>query len=876
MNSRPDDASGTPSPRSNDTAAGLSDELLRSEARLRGLIDSSLDAIITADAHSNITGWNHHAERIFGWSAEEVIGKNLSETIIPPQYREAHARGVERYLASGEGPILNRRIEITGLNKNGKEIPVELTVAPARWGTQVVLSAFLRDISERKEAERRQAAEHAVTRVLAESHSLSEAFPRALQAIGDAFGWQVGALWLVDASASVLRCAEVWRADATTAQDFECSSKETPLERGEGLPGRVWDIRRAVWIRDAVEDPNFPRAEVAAKENLHAAVAFPISAGDVILGVIEFLHHEIAPPDEPLLEAMSSIGSGIGQAILRIRAEEGRDRALAEAERISAERDAILRQITDGVVFTDCEGKIIFVNEAAREIHGAADLGESLDDYAETNHLFTMDGEPYPNEDLPLSRSVRNEEVVRNAEWRIRRPGAEEVIAQGGATPVRSKDGKTLGAVLTLRDVTATYRLHQQLRVERARLREIFAQAPALISVTRGPEHRFELANPAYQRMLGGRELVGKTVREALPELAGQGYFEMRDTVYHTGEPNVRNEARIMADLDGDGEVEEYYMNFLTQPLRSPDGEVEALLTFAVDVSEQVRARERVEEQAAEIEAHAEELQDAQAELEAINEELHKTNEELTARTLEAERSRREAEEANRTKSDFLATMSHELRTPLNAMIGYTGLLLSGIPEAIPEASAKQVERIGMSARHLLQLIEEILAFSRMEAGREQVQIQDVQVAELVEEVAAIMEPLAGRENLEFSADAPGESVTLRTDPHKTTQILLNLIGNAIKFTEEGEIQLTTEIDDDSASFHVRDTGIGIDEEHLEKIFEPFWQAERGHTRTAGGTGLGLGVSRELARMLGGDLTVVSSLGEGSVFTLTLPAGGDG
>ena len=234
-------------------------------------------------------------------------------------------------------------------------------------------------------------------------------------------------------------------------------------------------------------------------------------------------------------------------------------------------------------------------------------------------------------------------------------------------------------------------------------------------------------------------------------------------------------------------------------------------------------------------------------------------------------RARRTVEAANRAKSDFLATMSHELRTPLNAMLGYTELLAMGLPVPIPEPAREHVTRIGLSARHLLQIIEEILSFSRMEAGREIVDSAPVDLAELVREVSAIIEPLAQGKGLRFETDAGDIPVRLQTDGRKLRQILVNLLGNAVKFTDEGEVELSVTERNGELLFRVRDTGIGIAPEHAERLWEPFWQADQSNRRKAGGTGLGLAVSRRLARLLGGDLLVESTPGEGSTFTLALP-----
>jgi PAS domain S-box-containing protein len=232
---------------------------------------------------------------------------------------------------------------------------------------------------------------------------------------------------------------------------------------------------------------------------------------------------------------------------------------------------------------------------------------------------------------------------------------------------------------------------------------------------------------------------------------------------------------------------------------------------------------------------------------------------------------RAEAERANRVKSEFMATMSHELRTPLNAMIGYSDLLLSGVPDTIPEKAAHKVGRIRVSAEHLLELIEEILTFSRLEAGEEHVNIEVIDAMELLSDVQVLMEPLALKKGLQLVGNPSREALLMETDARKLRQILINLVGNAIKFTEQGEIRLAAEQVGDELHLQIVDTGSGIEPQHLDQVFEPFWQVEGGSTRSAGGTGLGLSVTRRLARLLGGDITVQSEIGKGSSFLVRLP-----
>jgi signal transduction histidine kinase len=231
----------------------------------------------------------------------------------------------------------------------------------------------------------------------------------------------------------------------------------------------------------------------------------------------------------------------------------------------------------------------------------------------------------------------------------------------------------------------------------------------------------------------------------------------------------------------------------------------------------------------------------------------------------------RDAQEANRAKSDFLAVMSHELRTPLNAIMGYTDLMDAEVSGPLSPTQHNQIGRIRTSARHLLQLIEEILSYARMESGGEEVRVARNDGGSLAEAAAAIVEPLAQARGLRFEVDVRDGHVAIVTDGAKVRQVLVNLLSNAVKFTDQGVVSLRFRRDGDHVIYEVEDTGIGIPEDQHRRIFDPFWQVERPNTRRAGGTGLGLSVSRRYARLLHGDLTFESTPGKGSTFRLRLP-----
>jgi PAS domain S-box-containing protein len=242
----------------------------------------------------------------------------------------------------------------------------------------------------------------------------------------------------------------------------------------------------------------------------------------------------------------------------------------------------------------------------------------------------------------------------------------------------------------------------------------------------------------------------------------------------------------------------------------------------------------------------------------------------------EIDRARHAAEAANRAKSQFIANMSHELRTPLSAVIGYSEMLAEELEDLGQAELLPDLRKIESSARHLLGLINDVLDISKIEAGRMTVAAEDFAVKDMIGDVAAATESLVGKKRNRLVLDVPDEIGAMRQDQGKVRQCLVNLLGNAAKFTEAGTITLSARRDEaegaDWLTFAVTDTGIGLTEEQCGRLFERFAQADESTTRQFGGTGLGLAITRAFCRRMGGDITVTSTYGEGATFTIRLPA----
>jgi PAS domain S-box-containing protein len=394
---------------------------------------------------------------------------------------------------------------------------------------------------------------------------------------------------------------------------------------------------------------------------------------------------------------------------------------------------------------------------------------------------------------------------------------------------------ETTGQVLAERRLDAARRTAERAE---ARLREVFAQAPAFLAVLRGKDHIFEFVNESYLQLVGYRDIVGKPVLKALPEVRDQGFVDLLDKVLTTGKPFIGREVPVMLARSPGAPPEERFVDFAYQPLRESSGAPVGIVAHGSDVTEQVLARRQVE-----------------------------------AAREEAEAARREAEEANLAKSEFLATMSHELRTPLNAIGGYADLLLMGVRGELNAGQREDVERMKRSGQHLLGLINDILNFAKLEAGQVEFHIASVPLCELLDGLEDLIRPQLTSKSLRYEQQPCDRTVRLRADSEKVRQVLLNLLANAVKFTAPGgEVVVSSKVDERHVRVSVRDTGRGIPPDQLARIFDPFVQVDRHLTPASQqGVGLGLAISRDLAVAMGGTLSAESAPGEGSTFTLTLP-----
>ena len=406
---------------------------------------------------------------------------------------------------------------------------------------------------------------------------------------------------------------------------------------------------------------------------------------------------------------------------------------------------------------------------------------------------------------------------------RMRRHGYDEdTWFRFSYSPVRDDDGTVAGMFCACVEMTGEVMAQRYREEENERLVTLFEQAPGIIAVLRGPDHVFEITNRSYLQLVGHRALVGKAARDALPEVQGQGFFELLDHVYHTGQPFVGHAVPLRVQRDPNAPLEERFIDFVYQPIHDQHGKVSGIFVEGSDVT----ARKRIED-------------------------------ELRA--------------ANRQKDQFLAMLAHELRNPLAPITTAAQLLQRGQMDAPGIQRASDI--IARQAQHMTSLVNDLLDVSRVTRGLVSITKEALEVREIVHEAVEQVRPLIDTRRHELHCEIASDPLRVEGDRTRLIQVVSNILNNAAKYTAPGgKLLLTVRIESSCVRVAVRDNGQGIDPPILPYIFDLFIQAERTPDRSQGGLGLGLALVKSLAMLHGGRVEAHSAgLGRGSEFVVYLP-----
>ena len=705
-------------------------------------------------------------------------------------------------------------------------------VSQTKDGTPLRILGTHTDITEQKQLERRLTLQHKVTDVLASVSGLDEAIAEILKPVCETLGWEEGLLWVVDESVQRLRCHSVWTTPRVATNEYGTASREMTFAMGVGLPGRVWASAKPEWISDVIHDRNFPRAELAEQAGFHAAAAFPVRVAGRVYAVLEFFHHEIRPADSSLLSTFQAVADQLSQFCARERAEEG-----------LRQTQFAMEQAVDAIYWIDPQAKILYANEAASLMVGYSReelLGMTVHDL---------------NPDFPASMWPGFwEETRRNKTMSLE-------------TRHRAKDGRLVPV-----DIRVSFLAYEGQEFHCAFVRDITER--------KRTQEAFEHIMHRYKDLI---ESINGMVWEADASTT-QFTFMSRQAEAILGYPveqwlssptfwldHLHPEDRNWAPQYCLNEVRKQCAHTFEYRMLAADGRtvwIRDLVSVLVENGQVTKLRGIMED----VTDH----KLAEGKLAQTAQELERKNRELVE-------ARDKALEAVKIKAEFLATMSHEIRTPMNGVIGMAGLLLD-TPLTLEQR--EYAETVRLSGEHLLDIINEILDFSKIEAGKLDLEEVNFDLHTAVEDTVELLGARGYAKGLELTCLVQaGVPTLLRGDPGRLRQILVNLIGNAIKFTEQGEIVVTVSAPEAHESvtlgsrntscrwfrIEVSDTGIGITPEQQAKLFQSFTQADGSMTRRYGGTGLGLAICKKLVELIGGRIGVDSKLGVGSVFWFTLP-----
>jgi len=549
--------------------------LEREQRRMAALVESSQDAIVGLDFDGRVKSWNHGAEELYGFTAEETIGRPLSATIVPAAFFEGLRRLLDR-VRQGERV---ESFETVRIRKDGQRIDVSKRISPVEneQGRIVGASTIDRDITARKALERRRAARQATTHILAWAEDIDTAAPKILEAVAQALGWDVACFWTVQADAKVLRCEHLCSRGAIDVEPFEKATRRMQFGPGIGLPGRVWKNHNAVWIADVVDDADFVRTSQVQQAGLHGALACPIAVGDDFLGVVEFFSHEIREPDDDLLEMMATICGQIGLFMERRWVEQ-------QLRRSEAELADFFENAAVGLHWVGPDGRVLRVNQAQLQLLGYSReevIGRPVADFHVDKPLI---------EDI--LRRLESGQEVRDCEARLRcKDGSirHVLIDSNGLW----ENGRFIHSRCFTRDITLRREAQREVQRSERLFRAMFEASGTGMVLADPSDGRFLRVNEKFCEITGypAEELLQRTFLQLTHEDDRQKDWEDYQRMVGGEIPEYTVEKRYVRK---DGQVIWIRANCVVT--RDPEGQPQYDCAVIQDITQRKEVEEALRE----------------------------------------------------------------------------------------------------------------------------------------------------------------------------------------------------------------------------------------------------------------------------------------
>jgi len=735
--------------------------------------------------------------------------------------------------------LLTERAEALSLRFAGRSVPrsggelqslvgaFEAMTAALLGHSERLKQAHLNELQNSLELQRQYALMRLLRGLAAaanESDSVEQTLARALQEIGEYLDWPLGRVALLEGVGGEHRKARsLWfrREEHRFSAFIEASEAHPPVPVVTGFLGRAYLSGMPHWVSDLSRLTEWKRGDIARACGLQTGLVIPVTAHGHVTAFIEFFCDHRVEATVEMLELVEAIGAELSRVAERHRAEHDKRSDERELRRLAT----IAARTQNNVVVLDMLGQVEWVNEAFIR-HSGYTLEE-----IRGKVVHTVISGPETDQALidEVARSIVNGlacKVELTLYDRAGRKSFHEIEGQ----PLHDEQGRYYQYALISLDVTQRQEVQKQLRESAEYFRALFEDSPVPSAIQSG-NFGMVRVNAACARLLGcpAEQLIGRDPLEFVHPSHHDGAVTLRNDTPWENNNTFQFERRLVRADGG-----ELWARIYSARIANPGSE-----PFLVSVLEDIT--------------------------------------DLKAKETALREAKEQAEAANRAKSQFLANMSHEIRTPMNGVLGMTELLLG---TQMTDKQRRFAEAVYRSGESLLEIINDILDFSKIEAGRLELEAVEFDLRALVEDVFEMLAPRAQQKRLEVAHRiAPEVPALVVGDPTRLRQILTNLVGNAIKFTEQGEVVVQVApvpASEDGAEtmrvrFEVRDTGIGIRPNALKRLFTVFMQADQSMSRRYGGTGLGLAISKQLVELMGGQIHATSRLGHGSTFTFDIP-----